>query len=68
MSRRAKAASEIIAQTKVDTISALTDVVRLQQSVIDHLYLVISSVDAELVDEHTLRQMKRAAQISDFYT
>lgn len=68
MSRRAKAASEIIAQTKVDTIGALTDVVRLQQSVIDHLYLVISSVDAELVDEHTLRQMKRAAQISDFYT
>lgn len=68
MSRRTKAASEIIAQTKVDTISALTDVVRLQQSVIDHLYLVISSVDAELVDEHTLRQMKRAAQISDFYT
>lgn len=68
MSRRAKAASEILAETKVDTIHALTDVVGLQQSIIDHLYLAISSVDVDLVDEHTLRQMKRAAEISDHYT
>lgn len=68
MSRRAKAASDVLARTKADTIMALSEVIRLQEAIIDHLYLVISSVDTELVDEHTLRQMKRAAEITDDYT
>lgn len=68
MSRKKESASDVIARTKADTILALSEVIRLQEAIIDHLYLVISSVDTELVDEHTLRQMKRAAEITDDYT
>ena len=63
-----ESAQDIIARTKTGTIGALTDVIGLQQSVIDHLFLVLSAVDPEAVDEHTLRQMKRAAEISEHYT
>ena len=68
MSRKKESASDVLARTKADTILALSEVIRLQEAIIDHLYLVISSVDTELVDEHTLRQMKRAAEITDDYT
>ena len=68
MSRKKESAADVLARTKADTILALSEVIRLQEAIIDHLYLVISSVDTELVDEHTLRQMKRAAEITDDYT
>ncbi|MBP5163252.1 MAG: hypothetical protein ILP16_09800 [Spirochaetales bacterium] len=68
MSRKKESASDVLARTKADTILALSEVIRLQEAIIDHLYLVISSVDTELVDEHTLRQIKRAAEITDDYT
>lgn len=63
-----ESAAGVVDRAKANTILALSDVIRLQQEIIDHLYLVISSVDTGLVDEHTLRQMKRAAEISSDYT
>lgn len=63
-----ESAQDIIARTKTGTIGALTDVIGLQQSIIDHLFLILSSVDPDAVDEQTLRQMKRAAEITDYYT
>lgn len=63
-----ESAAGVVDHAKANTILALSDVIRLQQEIIDHLYLVISSVDTDLVDEHTLRQMKRATEISSDYT
>ena len=67
MSRKKESASDVIARTKADTILALSEVVRLQEAIIDHLYEVISSVDTDLIDDHTLAQMKRAAEITQDY-
>lgn len=55
-------------KVKADTVAALTDVNRLQSSIIDHLYMVLSTVDKGMVDDHTLAQMKRAAEITEYYT
>ena len=55
-------------KVKADTVAALTDVNRLQSSIIDHLYMVLSTVDKGMVDDHTLAQMKRAAVITEHYT
>ena len=62
-----ESAGEIIDKAKVGAIMALSDVIVLQQNIIDQLYLTISSIDVDLIDEHTLAQMKRAAQITDDY-
>ncbi len=62
-----ESAGEIIDKAKVGTIMALSDVIGLQQNIIDQLFLIISSVDTDLIDEHTLSQMKRAAEITNDY-
>ncbi|MBQ7615675.1 MAG: hypothetical protein IJU77_11565 [Butyrivibrio sp.] len=62
-----ESAGDIIDKAKVGTLMALSDAIVLQQNIIDQLYLTISSIDVDLIDEHTLAQMKRAAQITDDY-
>ncbi len=62
-----ESAGDIIDKAKVGTLMALSDAIVLQQNIIDQLYLTISSIDVDLIDEHTLAQMKRAAQIADDY-
>ena len=49
------------------TVAALSNVVNLQQEVIDRLYLYICNIDEGAVDDYTLSQMKRAAQIAEDY-
>lgn len=53
---------------KADTVAALTDVTKLQASIIDHLYMMLCTIDKGMIDDHTLDQMKRAAEIGDHYT
>lgn len=55
-------------KVKSDTVAALTDVTRLQASIIDQLYLLLSTIDKGMIDDHTLAQMKRAAEIKDYYS
>ena len=57
-----------VTKVKANTIAALTDVTRLQAAIIDHLYMVLCNVDGGMVDDHTLAQMQRAAEITDYYT
>jgi hypothetical protein len=62
-----ESAGDIIDKAKVGTLMTLSDAIVLQQNIIDQLYLTISSIDVDLIDEHMLAQMKRAAQITDDY-
>lgn len=57
-----------VTKVKANTIAALTDVTRLQAAIIDQLYMVLCTVDEGMVDDHTLAQIKRAAEITDYYT
>ncbi len=58
----------VVLRVKADTVAALTDVTVLQASIIDHLYMVLSTVDKDMIDKHVLAQMKRAAEIREHYS